>query len=86
MTYEQLAERAATVGITIQPTPIGMSEAYRNNRSLCTVGDGQDGRWLFLRGVSAALDAVEAMQAERKPAGELPWLGEPTKISKGGAA
>ena len=86
MTYEQLVERAATVGITIQPTPIGMSEAYRNNRSLCTVGDGQDGRWLFLRGVSAALDAVEAMQAERRAAGAMPelppWLSEP----KGGAA
>ena len=41
---------------------------YRNGK---VVYDGAV-PWSFLRGVSAALDAVEAMQAERKPAGEMP--------------
>lgn len=74
-TYDDLVARAATVGIipSDESSPKMRPIFYRNGK---VVYDGAV-PWSFLRGVSAALDAVEAMQAERKPAGEMP---------KGGAA
>ena len=78
MTYDELVARAATVGIELQDD-CKMHWAERNGVLVHTFGlcDYSNGVLQFLLGVSAALDAVEAMQAERKPAGEMP---------KGGAA
>lgn len=82
MTYKELVKRAATVGIVIKRRRrcvverTAVYELTCVGHVQCAYIDKSDAK-IFLEGVSAALDAVEAMQAERKPAGEMP---------KGGAA
>ena len=84
-TYDELVARAAAVGISLQ-----------NFDNYFVGGPTAAEARAFLLGVSAAIDAVEAMQAERREAGEMPKMAgcvftrEPGSYTyyapKGGAA